>query len=76
MNLNNKLKQIEQRMNINTEFCRCGTSYFNEIIAGKGCITTEICPDCERKVKPQTIAEFVRDANFQTELILPALQES
>lgn len=32
-------------------------------LSGKVDLITEICPDCRRKVKPQTIAEFVEEAH-------------
>ena len=74
MNLKTKIEKIENVLNVNAEFCRCGTSYFNAVVAGQGSITTEICPGCERKVKPLTIAEFVKAAHYEINLILPKLE--
>lgn len=79
MNIKNRLSKIEGALNINSEFCRCGTPYYNGFVVGEfktKDITTEICPDCSRKVKPQTIAEFVRQGNYETVVIRPKLYES
>ena len=76
MNIKNRVSAIESKMSFNSEFCRCGTLYYDLIEPGEQITTVEVCPDCRRKVKPQTFAEFVRAAHFETNLILPRIEES
>lgn len=72
MSIKNRLKKLEsQIIKEDSNFCRCGTLYF---AAGEN-IVNEVCPDCGRDVKPQTVAEFVKDAHrYECEVIKPTLE--
>jgi hypothetical protein len=75
MNISNRLKKMEEILNIDSEFCRCGTPYFASFIIGGENIVNNVCPECRRNVKPKTVAEFVEDAyRYEYEIILPKVE--
>ncbi|HSK71299.1 MAG TPA: hypothetical protein VK892_06360 [Pyrinomonadaceae bacterium] len=69
MNIKNRLKRIEQINQVNSQFCGCGTSYYRDVIKPNEPLTNETCPQCEKPVRPQTLAEFA--SGIETEVILP-----
>lgn len=76
MQLKQRIKKLERRTGTNDKFCRCGTPYYFTFVIGGGNIVNNVCPDCGRDVKPQTISEFVIDAHrYDYELILPKVDE-
>ena len=76
MQLKRRIKKLERRTGANDRFCRCGTPYFATFVIGGENIVNNVCPECGRDVKPQTIAEFVIDAHlYECEVILPKVDE-
>ncbi len=76
MQLKRRIKKLERQTGTNDRFCRCGTPYFASFVIGGENIVNNVCPDCGRDVKPQTIAEFVIDAHrYEYEVIEPKVDE-
>jgi hypothetical protein len=74
MQLKQRIKKLERRTGATDKFCRCGTSYFAAFVIGGENIVCNVCPDCGRDVRPQTVAEFVIDAqkhDYEFEVIKP-----
>ncbi len=72
MQLKRRIKKLERRTGANDRFCRCGTPFFATFVIGGENIVNNVCPECGRDVKPQTVAEFVIDAHrYEFEIIKP-----
>ena len=77
MQIKQRLKKLERQTGVNDKFCRCGTNFYAVFVIGGENIVNNVCPHCERDVKPQTIAEFVIDAHqYEYELIRPKVDET
>ncbi len=77
MQLKQRIKKLERRTGGGDKFCRCGTPYFATFVVGGENIVNNVCPECGRDVKPQTVAEFVIDAHqYEYEVIKPKVNES
>jgi hypothetical protein len=61
MNINNRLKRIEQINKVNSQFCSCGTPYYRNVIKPNEPLINENCPECSKPVKPQTFAEYAAE---------------
>ncbi len=76
MQLKRRIKKLERRTGATDKFCRCGTPYFATFVIGGENIVNNVCPDCGRDVKRQTVAEFVIDAHrYEYEVIKPKVDE-
>ncbi len=76
MNIIGRIKKLERRTGANDKFCQCGTPFFATFVVGGENIVNKVCPECGRDVKPQTVAEFVRDAyRYECEVIEPKADE-
>ena len=76
MNIIGRIKRLERRTGANDKFCRCGTPFFATFVIGGENIVNNVCPECWRDVKPQTINEFVIEAHrYECEVIEPKADE-
>lgn len=74
--LGQRIKKLERKAGVDDEFCRCGTPYYASFVIGGEDIINNECPDCKCDVKPQTIAEFVKEAyRYKCVVIEPKADE-
>ena len=58
MNIENRLKKMENQTAAYSKFCGCGTPFFRANATFDEPITNEFCPDCAKPVKPMTFMEL------------------
>lgn len=74
MSIKNRLKKIEDNLNLDSEFCRCDREVIIKIKPREENtepLPPEVCKDCGKEIS-QILATFNFNNNVETELILPS----